>query len=181
MCCSIHGVFLVTEHDRATSHNQDMITLLRDLRSQVSTERQARIDDLLASVSHVHHDTENSTDQRRPLKMSLMPQPPSETQYTNTVRWGMGREAKPTQAQKLQAPGNKTYLMKTSCETRRQQLSRLKYNGCENYMVRVPRIYTEKALGAHLATTNQRSMDVWKRIGEKTAITLHLLCCRPVK
>ena len=49
----IYKVVLVTENNRATSHNQDMIALLRDLRPQVSHERQARIDDLLASVSGI--------------------------------------------------------------------------------------------------------------------------------
>lgn len=70
---------LVTEQIRATSHNQEMINLLRDLRSQVSTERQARIDDLLASVSLANRNTEHSTDPRRLWKISLTPQPPSET------------------------------------------------------------------------------------------------------
>ena len=58
MRCSTCDVVIVTEHDRATSHNQDMVALLRDLRQQVSSERQARIDDLLASVSRTHNSTE---------------------------------------------------------------------------------------------------------------------------
>lgn len=35
---------------RATSHNQDMIALLRDLRSQASVEERTKIDNLLAAV-----------------------------------------------------------------------------------------------------------------------------------
>ena len=54
MFSSIYEVDQVTENNRATSHNQDMIALLRDLRPQVSHERQARIDDVLASVSCIH-------------------------------------------------------------------------------------------------------------------------------
>ncbi|KAJ4984132.1 C6 transcription factor [Stagonosporopsis vannaccii] len=50
---SVPCVYASSRKDRlktATSHNQEMIVLLRDLRSQVSTDRQARIDDLLAST-----------------------------------------------------------------------------------------------------------------------------------
>jgi hypothetical protein len=60
---------------RATSQNQDMVALLRDLRNQVSDGGQARIDDLLALVvedvseaaanildtSETHDDAESST------------------------------------------------------------------------------------------------------------------------
>ncbi|KAF1933945.1 uncharacterized protein M421DRAFT_414993 [Didymella exigua CBS 183.55] len=46
-------VYASSRKDRlktATTQNQDMITMLRDLRQHTSTERAARIDDLLASV-----------------------------------------------------------------------------------------------------------------------------------
>ena len=52
----------VTERDRATTHNKDMITMLRDLRQHISTERAARIDNLLASVSYTHKRTKLLTD-----------------------------------------------------------------------------------------------------------------------
>jgi hypothetical protein len=71
---------LVTEHNRATLHNQDMISLLRDLRQQVSSTGQTRIDDLLASVGCTHKSSEYLTDQRRLLKMLLMLRPRFNTQ-----------------------------------------------------------------------------------------------------
>lgn len=58
VCCNESHLILVTEHNRATLHNQDMISLLRDLRHQVSIGGQDRIDDLLAGVSHTHEGSE---------------------------------------------------------------------------------------------------------------------------
>jgi hypothetical protein len=62
VCGSIFGLYLGTERDRATTQNQDMIAMLRELRQHTSTERAARIDDLLASVSRTHNTTELLTD-----------------------------------------------------------------------------------------------------------------------
>lgn len=44
-------VLLDTDIFSATTHNQDMVTLLRDLRVRATSEQQARIDDLLSAVS----------------------------------------------------------------------------------------------------------------------------------
>lgn len=62
VCVDIFYLYLVTELDRATLQNQDMIAMLQDLRQHQSTERAARIDDLLASVSCTHNNTELLTD-----------------------------------------------------------------------------------------------------------------------
>ena len=62
VCVDISYLHLVTERDRATLQNQDMIAMLQDLRQHQSTERAAHIDDLLASVGCTHNNTELLTD-----------------------------------------------------------------------------------------------------------------------
>jgi hypothetical protein len=62
VCVDMSYLCLVTERDRATLQNQDMIAMLQDLRQHQSTERAARIDDLLAIVSCTHNNTEMLAD-----------------------------------------------------------------------------------------------------------------------
>jgi hypothetical protein len=62
-----------------------MIAMLQDLRQHQSTERAARIDDLLASVSCTHNSTELLTDCHRLLMMLLTPLPPFKIQQTDIV------------------------------------------------------------------------------------------------
>lgn len=62
VCCSKFRFYSVTERDSATTQNRDMIVVLQDLRQHLPTEKAARIDELLASVSCIYSSNELLTD-----------------------------------------------------------------------------------------------------------------------